>query len=123
LEHSFSAEPDGLPGDEDNGSTAAWYIWGALGLYPLCPGVPEYVFGSPLFRRVTVHLPNNRDLVIEADAPEHPYWREISVNGTTHNRLAISHDTLAAGGTVAFTMSAEPHTATYSDEQLPYSLT
>lgn len=123
LEHSFSALPDGLPGDEDNGSTAAWYIWGALGLYPLCPGVPEYVFGSPLFRRVTVHLPGGRDLVIEADEPQHPYWREISVNGTPYDRLAISHETLANGGTVAFTMSEQPHVGTYSDEQLPYSLT
>jgi predicted alpha-1,2-mannosidase len=122
LQNSFSAEPDGLPGDEDNGSTAAWYIWGALGLYPLCPGVPEYVFGSPLFRRVTVHLPGGRDLVIEADEPQHPYWQAISVNGKVYDRLAISHKTLTRGGTLAFTMSAEPHLATYADDQLPYSL-
>jgi len=122
LAHSFSAEPDGLPGDEDNGSLAAWYVWGALGLYPLCPGVPEYVFGSPLFRRVTVHLPGDRELVIEADVPEHSYWSEVSVNGVAHDRLVLSHADVMAGGTVHFTMSAEPVARAYSADQLPYSL-
>jgi predicted alpha-1,2-mannosidase len=123
LENSFSAEPDGLPGDEDNGSLAAWYIWGALGLYPLCPGVPEYVFGSPLFRRVTVHLGTGKDLVIEADAPQHPYWSGVSVNGEAHGQLVLAHDTVMSGGTVSFTMSAEPAGTTYPADALPYSLT
>jgi predicted alpha-1,2-mannosidase len=122
LEHSFSAEPDGLPGDEDNGSLAAWYIWNALGLYPLCPGVPEYVLGTPLFRRATVHLPGGRDLVIEADAPQHAYWSGVSVNGTSWDRLVVPHETLAAGGTLSFTMSAEPVQRSYVDDQLPFSL-
>jgi putative alpha-1,2-mannosidase len=123
LEHSFSAGPDGLPGDEDNGSLAAWYVWNSLGLYPLCPGVPEYVLGTPLFRRATVHLPGGRDLVNEADAPEHPYWSAVSVNDSPWERLVVPHSTVAGGGTVRFTMSAEPVQRSYVDDQLPFSLT
>ena len=123
LEHSFSAEPDGLPGDEDNGSLAAWYIWGALGLYPLCPGVPEYVLGTPLFRRATLHLPGGQDLVIEADEPQHPYWSEVTLDGQVHERLVVTHEALAKGGTLAFRMSPEPVLRNYSAGQLPYSLT
>ncbi|HVX42528.1 MAG TPA: GH92 family glycosyl hydrolase [Mycobacteriales bacterium] len=123
LAHAFSAEPDGLPGDEDNGSTAAWYVWGALGLYPLCPGVPEYVLGSPLFRRATVHLPGG-DLVIEApgNSAESVYWDRLEFDGMEFSRLAVPHADLARGGTLRFRMSNEPAQADYSAEQLPYSL-
>lgn len=125
LEHAFSAEPDGLPGDEDNGSTAAWYLWGALGLYPLCPGVPEYVLGSPLFPRATVHLPGGRDLVIEApgNGPDAVYWQQVERAGSAWDRLSIPHADLARGGTLRFHMSKEPACRTYAEDQLPYSLT
>lgn len=63
----FSAKEDGLPGDEDNGSLCAWYIFVSMGMYPLCPGVSEYVTGSPLYLRMTLQLESGKQIVIEAE--------------------------------------------------------
>ena len=63
----YAATPDGYCGDEDNGQTSAWYIFSALGFYPVCPGTDQYVLGAPLFQKATLHLENGKSLLIEAD--------------------------------------------------------
>lgn len=68
MDRLYMARPDGYCGDEDNGQTSAWYVFSALGFYPVCPGSDEYILGSPLFRRATIHLENGAE--IEIDAPE-----------------------------------------------------
>jgi predicted alpha-1,2-mannosidase len=89
--------PDTFSGDEDTGSMAAWYILSALGFYPSCPGKAEYTLGGGLFRRATVHLPNNKTLVVEtAGQAEHATFNGQAVNTT------ISHDALIAGGRLRF---------------------
>lgn len=124
LEELFSSQIDGLPGDEDNGSLSAWYIFGALGLYPLCPGTPEYVLGSPLFKRAVVTLENGERLIIEAEnnSFENKYVESVLVNENNYGKLAIGHKVLTAGGTIRFNMTDKPTDKAYGHEELPFSL-
>lgn len=124
LNELFSSQPDGYPGDEDNGSLSSWYIWGALGLYPLCPGVPEYVIGSPLFNKATIRLEDGEQLVVEAvnNNPEHVYWDTLTINGEPYTRLFVTHEQLAKGADLQFHMTRLPTEGQYDRDSLPYSL-
>ncbi|HEX4029888.1 MAG TPA: GH92 family glycosyl hydrolase [Terracidiphilus sp.] len=104
--------PEVFPGDEDTGSMAAWYIFSALGFYPVCPGKPEYTLGSPLFSRATVHLGNNKTFVVEApgNAPEAVYVRSIRLNGQPHRGVTIDHAAILRGGTMQCAMASKPAT-------------
>lgn len=118
--------PQGFAGDEDNGEMASWYVLNALGFYPLCPGRPEYVLGSPLFPSVRIRVPGRKDLTIEApgNSPQNVYVQKVTVNGKTHEPLWISHETLAQGGTLRFDMGAKPPVRDYrrTPALLPHSL-
>ncbi|WP_030622485.1 GH92 family glycosyl hydrolase [Streptomyces sclerotialus] len=100
----------GYPGDEDNGEMSAWYVFSALGFYPLVMGQPEYAIGSPLFTKATVHLENGRDLVIRApkNSARNVYVQGVKVNGKPWNSTALPHSVLARGGTLDFAMGPEP---------------
>ncbi|OZM72873.1 alpha-1 2-mannosidase [Amycolatopsis antarctica] len=97
----------GYPGDEDNGEMSAWYVFAALGLYPLAPGNPGYAVGSPLFREVTVRLPGERALVVRARG-EGVHVAGLTVDGTAWDRPWLPHDRLAGGAVLEFTLSTEP---------------
>ncbi|WP_158299312.1 GH92 family glycosyl hydrolase [Paenibacillus antri] len=114
LDVAFGPGTDGFPGDEDNGSTAAWFMLSAMGLYPLCPGVPEYTLGSPLFDKVTIRLEDGGELVVaaEGNAPDRPYVSRLLVNGREHRVSTVSHATLAAGAELRFAMTDRPVSAT-----------
>lgn len=125
MDRFYSATPDGYCGDEDNGQTSAWYVFSALGMYPVCPGSGEYVLGSPLFRHAEISLENGRKLTFEApdNSKERPYVRSVSVGGVASDRNYLTHDELTAGGTVRFGMSERPDTVRgTSPESAPYSL-
>ncbi|GAA0460712.1 GH92 family glycosyl hydrolase [Streptomyces olivaceiscleroticus] len=100
----------GYPGDEDNGEMSAWYVFSALGFYPLVMGSPEYAIGSPLFTKATVHLESGRDLVINApeNSARNVYVQSVKVNGEAWNSTALPHSVLARGGTLDFAMGAAP---------------
>jgi Glycosyl hydrolase family 92/NPCBM-associated, NEW3 domain of alpha-galactosidase len=100
----------GYPGDEDNGEMSAWYVFSALGFYPLQMGSPYYAIGSPLFTKATVHLENGKDLVISApnNSPRNVYVQGLTVNGKKYDKTYLPHDLLANGGTLQFTMGARP---------------
>ena len=110
----YKATPDGYCGDEDNGQTSAWYVFSALGFYPVCPASDEYAIGTPLFRKAVVHLENGCDLTINAanasgsDEALHPYISKKKVNCTAWTENFLKHKHLASGATIDFTMSAEP---------------
>ncbi|TNC19620.1 GH92 family glycosyl hydrolase [Amycolatopsis alkalitolerans] len=97
----------GYPGDEDNGEMSAWYVFAALGLYPLAVGSPAYVLGAPLFRRAVVHLESGNRLVITASSGG-PYIQSLRVDGEPHEESWIAHDVLAAGATLEFTLGEQP---------------
>ncbi|MEU7746951.1 GH92 family glycosyl hydrolase [Nonomuraea sp. NPDC049158] len=102
----------GYPGDEDNGEMSAWYVFSALGFYPLQAGSQDYAIGSPLFTKATVHLPSGKDLVINAPAnsAENVYVQGLKVNGKAWTSTALPHDVLAGGGVLDFAMGSKPST-------------
>ncbi|WFB11521.1 GH92 family glycosyl hydrolase [Streptomyces sp. LX-29] len=100
----------GYHGDEDNGEQSAWYLFSALGFYPLVMGSPEYAVGSPLFTRATVHLEGGRDLVIKAprNSERNVYVQGLKVDGKRWNSTALPHALLAEGATLEFAMGPKP---------------
>jgi predicted alpha-1,2-mannosidase len=107
----YKPTPDGYCGDEDNGQTSAWYVFSALGFYPVCPGTDQYVLGTPLFKKITVSLPNGNKLVIAANNNGNEKWyvQTVRWNGTTVNKNWVSHNDLVKGGVLEFMMGAAPN--------------
>ena len=108
----YKATPDGYCGDEDNGQTSAWYVWSAMGMYPVCPGTPQYVLaGAPLFRKVTLSLENGKQVVIEAPANSESniYVGKVAVNGQPYTKEYFNHFDLEKGGVIRFDMQAQPN--------------
>ncbi len=110
LTRLYSAKPDGLCGDEDTGQMSAWYLFSAMGFYPVCPGKPEYSLGSPLFRKVVLHLENNKIFTIESprNSAHNLYVKTIQLNGQVIKDFRLRHSDIVAGGTLRFEMVAEP---------------
>jgi putative alpha-1,2-mannosidase len=111
-------------GDEDNGQTSAWYVFSALGFYPVAPGTNQYALGSPLFRKATLRLENGRSLVIEArnQGPKNVYVRALSLNGRPLARTWIGHEELLRGGHLVFEMAPTPNLQRgIQAEDRPYS--
>ena len=106
----YTAQPDGYCGDEDNGQTSAWYVFSALGFYPVCPGSTRYMIGMPYFRTAKVHLENGKTLTVHADTdnPESRYIRRIMMNGQPYPHYYLEHEQLKAGAMIDFTMSDRP---------------
>ena len=120
----YSASPDGYCGDEDNGQTSAWYVFSAMGFYPVCPGSGEYAVGSPLFRRMRVRPEGGRTIEIttRGGGPDAPYISSMSVDGSTHTKNYLTHGQLTGGAKIDFTMSPEPNTSRgTADADAPYS--
>ncbi len=100
----------GYAGDEDNGETSAWYLFSALGFYPLQVGSPHYAIGSPLFKKATIHQDSGRDIVIEApdNSRSNVYVQGLKVNGKRHDKAYLEHEDLAKGARLTFDMGPEP---------------
>ncbi|GAA4769705.1 GH92 family glycosyl hydrolase [Stakelama sediminis] len=107
----YSATPDGYPGDEDNGQTSAWYVFSALGFYPVTPASGQYAIGSPLFRHVTLTMPSGKTLTIDAqnNSPANVYIQSVTLNGKPHARTYLTHDALEQGGALTFVMGPKPN--------------
>ncbi|HEY0057624.1 MAG TPA: glycoside hydrolase family 92 protein, partial [Flavisolibacter sp.] len=124
MDKLYKATPDGYCGDEDNGQTSAWYVFSALGFYPVCPATDQYVIGSPLFKKVTVALEGGKQLVINAPANsgKNTYVQQVALNGKAWNKNWISHSELQKGGTLNFVMGATPNkTRGTASDAYPYS--
>jgi len=122
----YTPAPDGYCGDEDNGQTSAWYVFSALGFYPVCPGSGQYALGSPLFKNVKLHLPNGKTVDIQANNnnPENVYVKSLKLNGKnyTHNYLEI--ETLKKGAKLLFEMDDKPNMQRGTESgDFPYSMT
>lgn len=108
MDRLYSAHPDGYCGDEDNGQTSAWYVFSALGFYPVCPASNEYAVGTPLFAKVSLHLENGKTSVITADRPQWRYIKRLTVNGTPEKAHWLNHRTITEGAKIDFYMSETP---------------
>ncbi len=106
----YKPTPDGYCGDEDNGQTSAWYVFSALGFYPVCPATTQYVLGSPLFRKMTIHLDNGKKFVITAqnNSAVNKFTSSVLLNGKPWNRNWIDHTDIMKGGRLEINMSATP---------------
>jgi predicted alpha-1,2-mannosidase len=115
----------GYAGDEDNGEMSAWYVFGALGFYPLQMGSPNYAIGSPLFTKATVHLAGGKDLVINApkNTAKNVYVQGLKVNGKAYTSTSLPQDLLAKGGTLDFDMGPNPSTWGTGANDAPASIT
>ena len=124
LERMYAPTPDGYCGDEDNGQTSAWYVFSALGFYPVCPGTDQYVLGAPLFKKTTLYLENGKQLVISApDNSEcNCYIVKFFINGKLWNKNFLCHEDLLKGGLFEVMMSDEPNKKRgILNDDIPYS--
>lgn len=124
MDRMYTPGPDGYCGDEDNGQTSAWYVFSALGFYPVCPGTDEYVIGAPLFKKATLHFENGNNLVIDAqnNSKENLYIEFLRVNGQESTRNYLKHADLLQGGTIEFKMGSQPNlNRGINDDDAPYS--
>ena len=111
MEQLYKPTSDGYCGDEDNGQTSAWYIFSAMGFYPVCPATDQYVLGTPLFKKTTITLANGKKLVINAqdNSDENKYVQSLSLNGKPVTNNWISHTELQKGGSLNWTMGSQPN--------------
>lgn len=124
MDKLYNANPDGYCGDEDNGQTSAWYIFSALGFYPVCPGIDEYVIGSPLFKKAIITLENGNKIIIDAsnNDKENRYVEKLTLNDTMYTKNYFKHKTLTDGAIIKFDMSAHPNQERGKNQtDFPYS--
>ena len=124
MDKLYSAGPDGYCGDEDNGQTSAWYVFSALGFYPVCPGTNQYVMGTPYFDKVTLHLENGKKLAITAsdNSTVNKYVQSVKLGGKSYSKNYFTHDDIMKGGKIEFRMGDKPNTSRGTDEaDFPYS--
>lgn len=124
MDRLYNANPDGYCGDEDNGQTSAWYVFSALGFYPVCPGSNQYVLGTPYFKDIKLHLQNGKTLEISApgNSTENKYVRSLKVNGVEYTKNYVTHSMLFDGGKLLFDMDNKPNKQRgITDSDAPYS--
>lgn len=111
MNRMYTPGPDGYCGDEDNGQTSAWYVFSALGFYPVCPGTTQYVMGAPLFKKATLHFENGKSLVINAPAnsAENFYIKSMKLNGQDYTKNYLDHNDLKKGAVLDIEMDNQPN--------------
>ncbi|HPZ88902.1 MAG TPA: GH92 family glycosyl hydrolase, partial [Flavihumibacter sp.] len=120
----YKAAPDGYCGDEDNGQTSAWYVFSAMGFYPVCPSTDQYVLGTPLFKKITLNQENGKQVVIRAgnSSADNKYVQSLLLNGKTWPNNWVSHQSLQQGAVLDFELAPDPsRTRGTSAEADPYS--
>ena len=124
MDKLYNPNPDGLCGDEDNGQTSAWYVFSAMGFYPVASGTGEYAIGSPLFKKITLTLENGKKFEIEApqNSAENIYLNKVTLNGAVYDKNYITHTAFLKGGKLQFDMTKVPNKLRGTlPESFPYS--
>ena len=125
MNRMYRATPDGYCGDEDNGQTSAWYVFSAIGFYPVCPVSTQYVLGAPLFKKITVNLENGKQLIINApkNSADNKYVNSMTYNGKLYDLNWVGHASLLQGATINMDMTAKPNKQRgIKAADVPYSL-
>jgi predicted alpha-1,2-mannosidase len=125
MQTQYAPTPDGLSGNDDLGQMSAWYVFTALGFYPVAPASNQYVIGRPFLAKATLQLPNGRHFTVLAEGlgPEHPYVGSVSLDGKPLERAYLTHQEIMAGGTLKFVMQAKPNTRwATTPASRPYSM-
>ena len=125
MDKLYNSSENGYPGDEDQGQTSSWYVLSAMGLYAVCPGTDQYVIGSPVFPKMTIHFENGKTLVIEAtnNSKKNVYIQSAKLNGKVFSRNYLTYDELTGGGNIRYEMGDQPATSRgILKSDLPYSV-
>ncbi len=111
MDRLYNSQPDGYCGDEDNGQTSAWYVFSAMGFYPVCPGSGQYAIGTPYFPEMTLHLPQGKILTIHASGnlADDRFVARMTFNGETYDRNYLEHADLVQGGIIDYHMQSTPN--------------
>ncbi|WP_207494833.1 GH92 family glycosyl hydrolase [Aridibaculum aurantiacum] len=111
MNRMYRPTPDGYCGDEDNGQTSAWYIFSAMGFYPVCPGTTQYVLGTPYFKKITLQLENGKLIHISApkNSDNNRYINRMTLNGKPYHKNYLEHFELMKGAKLHFEMSDKPN--------------
>lgn len=120
----YTPDPDGYCGDEDNGQTSAWYVFSAMGFYPVCPASDEYVIGAPLFKKTTISLENGKKIIIDAPANNsaNRYINKISFNSKSYDKNFYNYQELMKGAAIKIEMADQPnHLRGIKENDFPYS--
>ncbi|TYP95688.1 putative alpha-1,2-mannosidase [Sphingobacterium allocomposti] len=126
LDRMYKPTPDGYCGDEDNGQTSAWYVFSALGFYPVCPAMDQYVVGAPLFKKAVIKLENGKTFTISAanNQADNRYIQSAKLNGKSFDQNWLSHSAIMGGGELKFQMSDIPNkNRGVGQHAAPYSFT
>lgn len=124
MDKLYTPQADGYCGDEDNGQTSAWYVFSAMGFYPVAPATDEYVIGAPLFKKITLSLENGKTIEISApdNSAKNLYVQSIDVDGSRYDKNYFNFSDLKEGGKISFQMSDKPNKSRGIDKHaFPYS--
>ncbi|WP_334055549.1 GH92 family glycosyl hydrolase [Polaribacter sp. P097] len=121
LTELYTNSPDGISGNEDCGQMSAWYIFSSMGFYPVTPGANEYIIGTPLFEKSTIHLENGKSFAIEAKnkSEENIYIQSATLNGEDYIYSYLNHQDIINGGKLVFTMTNTPSDWATNDNHIP----
>lgn len=125
MDKLYKATPDGYCGDEDNGQTSAWYVFSAMGFYPVTPASDQYVLGAPLFKKMTINLENGKTISINAakNSIGNKYVNRLTINGKNYSNNWLEHAALLKGASLDFDLSAQPNKSRGTDSKsAPYSM-
>lgn len=125
MNRMYHATPDGYCGDEDNGQTSAWYVFSAMGFYPVTPASDQFTMGAPLFKKITLKLENGKKITINApnNSDQNRYIKKMELNGKPYSKTWLSYSELTKGAVVDIQMDSVPNTARgITKDDLPYSL-
>jgi predicted alpha-1,2-mannosidase len=121
----YKPTPDGYCGDEDNGQTSAWYVFSALGFYPVTPGINQYVIGTPLFKKSTLHLNNGKTFAISSknNSKNNFYIQSAKLNDKNYKNTFINFEDIQRGGSFKFNLGNTPNKQWgYNYSNAPFSL-
>ncbi|HAO46956.1 MAG TPA: alpha-mannosidase [Chitinophagaceae bacterium] len=123
MNRMYKATPDGYCGDEDNGQTSAWYIFSAMGFYPVCPATDQYVMGAPLFKKVTLNLENGKKFIVSApqNSGQNKYVKAVSKDGAAYTKNWLNHFDIQKGGKLDIQMTDSPGKWGAAAADVPYS--
>ena len=124
MEKLYNSNPDAYCGDEDNGQTSAWYVFSAMGFYPVSPATDEYVLGAPLFKSVKVNLENGKSILIKSmnNSKDNRYVKSVRLGKKVYSKNYFTHKDLTGGAEIIFEMSSVPNkNRGTNDVDYPYS--
>lgn len=125
MDRLYHSGPDGYCGDEDNGQTSAWYVFSAMGFYPVTPASDQFAMGAPLFKKLTMKLENGKEIIINApeNSSENRYIKNMKFNGKPYSKTWLSYSELMKGAVIDIQMDSVPNKSRgINKEDLPYSL-